>query len=517
MRTAAFRALARPLYYTAATRSYALSAVRRAAYAEVSYMPDEDTPKAQFAFADVQGSISSLKAMLKTNPTDLEKNNARRSLCSIASHVSGASHTAVAATALSAKQVLLILNGILHTASLPNPIVAGKPSVDLSPIYRFIEDALYGASGAPWAPADMIEVLKVCIKIRNVPIVGVLGALVRPCIAMADGLKPAELVVFARAFHVFGIGHPHLTQKILGGSLKNIDKLSADDLNSILATMVDEPNGEQDSETLRTLLETLMSKATKNIKIVSAPIASRCLHNLILCQKNYPVLSAALKNKIADFQAVLHARALETMSCAPVQDVVAICASFAALLDKERFEPIFKLTAERVTSLARNLKPRQIAMLFHSCARHRILDEDLLNMLAEKSCSLMPEFDEGNMADAIESLASFDLYDAELFTAVASRLAQKTRDREVLEPLAVVRAIEAFAKIKERSDTALFAGAQQCILNMYCLDKPMMERALAVFKQFKFNHKDIIQQLEARVKGEDGLKDKDKGKVAKAA
>ena len=497
-----WQALYRPsLRAFPAMRSFSSSALHHSGYSEVSYMPEDDSATPQFSFAEINGTVSSLKTMLKTNPTDLDKNNARRSLSAIAKHASAVPQETITYEPIDPKQIVLILHAVFHTISMPNP--AGKAPMDISPIYAYLENVLWSAGCASWAPADMAEVLRICGKISNVPIVSVLAALVRPCISIIEKLKPSELVLVARAFHSVGIQHPELHEGILKESIKNIEKLSTDEINRILTTMIDRKVPEADRQAVQMLFEKLMEKATKSVKSLSAPIASRCLRNIILCEKNFPVLFNGIKEKFDAFQTMLHGRSLETISCAPVQDVVEICANFAALLDKERFQPIFKLTTERVISLAQNLKPRQIAKLFHSCAQHNILDEQLLNILAEKSCAQMSTFDECDMADVVESLAGFDLYDAELFTMVATRFAQKTREREVLDQFAVTRVLQAFGKLKEKNDALLFACAQQCILSLYSLERVTMERTLAVFKQFDFNHRDITVQLETRLSGVD--------------
>ena len=463
-------------------------------------MSDGDTSLQQFTFASIQKNVLTLKPMLKNNPSDLEKNNARRSLCAIAKLIASSPAENIIYDPIDASNVSLILHGVFHTSSLPTTTLgSNKPSVNLSPIYVYLENNFWKTGCSHWTATEIGDVLKICFKISSVPIVSILASLIWPTIRMAPKLTPTELVLLARCFHSVGMKHPRLHSTVMQLVKDLTDQLSADDLNRILLTMVESGSREDISK----LLQVLIKKATQNVRALSAPIVSRSVNLLMKCSKNYPLMTAEMKTEIDEFQDILYTRAIETIACAPVSEVAELCSNFAVMLSKDRFKKIFELTSERVISLSQSLKPRHIAMLFHACHQQHILDEKLLNVLAEKSCALLSAFDESEIADVIESLASFDLYDAELFTMAAARFAQKTRDREVLDPASVTRVLQSFGKLKEKNDALLFACAQQYAISLYNLSRDMMESVLAIFKQFDFNHRDIVVQIETRLQSMD--------------
>ena len=156
--------------------------------------------------------------------------------------------------------------------------------------------------------------------------------------------------------------------------------------------------------------------------------------------------------------------------------------------------PVFPAVAERGAAITQQYDPASIGRTLHAFRLVDHRNEDFFGALSERACRVAPEFRLEEIAQILGSLAHFDLYDAELFPLLATRVVNITRGRSSFQFNHVAEVVRAFAKVHERNDDFLNALGPILLSNVGNLKDAAVVDLLYGYGTFGIKN-DLVKEL----------------------
>jgi hypothetical protein len=114
----------------------------------------------------------------------------------------------------------------------------------------------------------------------------------------------------------------------------------------------------------------------------------------------------------------------------------------------------------RATALADTFDAASIAVVTDAFYQAGVLSEDVFGALAERACKVAADFRTDEIAMVLNALSSFDLFDAELFPLLGSRLMSQHRQGLYVDATDAAKTLSSFAAVQERNDELIFVCSQ---------------------------------------------------------
>ena len=407
---------------------------------------------------------------------------------------------------LAPSEIVLLITALSHLNVPCSDEVAAasraaqdSKSSDLIPLYGFLENTLWRSETTKWTARDIAAVLKLCTKLQTVTVVGILAAVLWPAIHTIAQMGATDVVTCARTYQSFGIHHPEMHSAIKSRTEKLLPVLSVDDLCRIGIFLTSKPGNEFTKEDFFSkLFDTITERVQGGVSSLNPSGVTRFGE---IFAKKYPTDTTTKPLEI-HLEAVRKVcqRAQELISASVVADVAGMIAALSPhITDATLFEALMTLIMERVMACRDQLRPEVITQLFEVCEAHSFLNEGLLNVLAESACQQVDRFEISQLGKCLKTLAAFDLYDGEFFTMTATKVGQITKQKILLDPECLAELLAAFAKVKEKNETLLYAIASQVICALHTdIPRKAISSILAGFQVFKFDHRNVVAQLKER-------------------
>ena len=474
--------------------------------------PPGSAPKQDSPFR-VAKLLFALKPMSKANPSEAEKNNARRMIGIFCKMLVSEIKARKSLPSLPPKDVITVLNAMAHLDSTHHTPThsrvksifsssaqghesneSGRTSQDLTPVYSFLEESIWRSDASKWNTKETSSLVKLCEKIRTIPILSILASVFRPCIHTVKDMDSASLVSVTGTYLFFDMQHAELSKKVLLRTKIILPTLGLDSLSRLLVFL---KAGNSSDDDLKPLIDKLLEDAHSKIESLSTSGIARYCEALASTCFSVKSKEERTEKETRALQEALR-RSIDLVPAAALSDITGVVQNLASFIDREDFHKLMKVVIDRVLELKKNLKSAQIACLFRACQKQIFLSEVLFNALAEHACTMIDHFEISELAVCLEVLSSFDLFDAEFFNMTAARIAQLTRQKIIIDPDYLTQILLSFSKLKEKNEAILFSSAQQLLFSLSMLTSKTINDIIQVYEGFSFNYRNIQGQLRTR-------------------
>eukprot|EP00760_Papus_ankaliazontas_P038291 PhM_4_TR9055/c0_g1_i1/m.60010 len=332
--------------------------------------------------------------------------------------------------------------------------------------------------GVDWTGADLAEIARVSPIIDSTTTAAVLLSLIWPCVRALPSMSAEEVGHVARAYATYGVQHPELEAAVTKRAVELAPDMSVHELSRILSAL--------SNVNTAPLIAALCPKIEADITSMAAGTVARCCSIL--------VGAADVPSNIPE---MLEKRAGEVVSTGSMGDVVELISNLARLRPTASFTAVFQEhLAPQLLKFKEQYDPEDIVAVLEACQKHNVLNEDVFAAMAERGCRVVQQFDMEGLARVLHILASFELYDPELFPLVASRIQHMTRQKVILDPNHVATVLAAFARLSEKNDNMLYSASAQFKASMSSMTAESATKAMTAFRRLGFNHRDIVGALE---------------------
>lgn len=114
--------------------------------------------------------------------------------------------------------------------------------------------------------------------------------------------------------------------------------------------------------------------------------------------------------------------------------------------------PLFSQCAVRAVTIASTYDASSIAKSLDAFYQAGHLSEEFFGSMAERACKVAADFRPDEIHLTLRTLSHFELFDAELFPVLASRLVSIAKVNRSIPPEDVVGIVSSFAAVRERHD-----------------------------------------------------------------
>ncbi|RHW69400.1 hypothetical protein DPX39_100054100 [Trypanosoma brucei equiperdum] len=132
--------------------------------------------------------------------------------------------------------------------------------------------------------------------------------------------------------------------------------------------------------------------------------------------------------------------------------------------------PLFTACGERIVAIGNTFDSNSIAKTCDAFYRANVPAEEVLGTLAERACKVVADFRPDEINQTLSSLASFDLFDGELFPLLASRFVSIVKQGGYVSPVDAAGILTSFAVVQERSDELVHVCTQLLSVHRDALD-----------------------------------------------
>jgi hypothetical protein len=295
-------------------------------------------------------------------------------------------------------------------------------------------------------------------------------------VELAPTMDAATVATFLNAYGRAGVRHPALYTALIARALEVMRNPApplthvANVLHALSRVKMADP------ALLRMLAEHAVTRKGETTPIITATILDAA------AQLDY-------KEELlfAPFEATAVAQAAE---CTPA---LLSSISFSVASAGRKTSPIFPCFADKAQAQAKSFDPASLSRFLDAYRLADCRHEDCFGALAEQACRVIPEFRLEEIRKTVAALAYFDLYDAELFPFLASRVVGITRGKAFFDFQDIATVLRSFAKLNERNDEFVAALTPVIKINLEKLTPEVLVDLLWSFATFGIRSELVIQ------------------------